>query len=324
MRRLEAALLLGLAAAPRALAQVSAPDTGDAAVRHHREYLVSTEWLALRLSAPDLVVLHVGRDESGYRTGHIPGARYLSLSAVATTVHGIPNEFPPPAELGQTFRALGVGDRGRVVIYGDDAGILAARAWVALDLLGHGAQAALLDGGLAQWTAEQRPLETTAHPAAPQPFTVHWQADRIVGAAWVRTHLGDSGVVFVDARPADQYAGLEPPCPPGLASCVEILPGRRGHLPGARSLFWMEDLVSRENPVLKPMHTLHEELWKATGADRPGVRTLVTYCRSGMQASHAYFVARYVGYRDVRLYDGSFIEWVALPVADYPVERAGR
>jgi 3-mercaptopyruvate sulfurtransferase SseA len=43
-----------------------------------------------------------------------------------------------------------------------------------------------------------------------------------------------------------------------------------------------------------------------------------------MQASHAYFVARYVGYHDVRLYDGSFGEWTALPAADHPVERGGR
>ena len=87
----------------------------------------------------------------------------------------------------------------------------------------------------------------------------------------------------------------------------------------------MGALVSSDDPVLRPVHDLHEGLWKATGADRPAAQIIVTYCRTGMQASHAYFVARYIGYADVRLYDGSFIEWAALqPAASYPVERAGR
>ena len=303
-------------------ARAQQPDTGDAGFRHHSEYLVGTEWLAAHLESRDVVVLHVGRTDSAYWAGHIPGARFLPLSAVATTVRGIPNEFPPRGYLVATFRDLGVGDSARIVIYGDDPGLLAARAWVALDLLGQSGRTSILDGGLARWTAERRPTATDLIMSSPEAFTARWQGDRIVDATWVRAHLGDSSVMFVDARPSDQYAGAEPGCQPGPTSCTEIPAERRGHLPGAKSLFWMGALVSREDPVLKPMHFLHEEFWKPTGADRPGVRTIVTYCRTGMQASHTYFVARYLGYPDVRLYDGSFIEWSALtPAADYPVER---
>ena len=115
----------------------------------------------------------------------------------------------------------------------------------------------------------------------------------------MRAHLGDAKVVFVDARSPDQYAGTgaEP---------------RSGHLPGAKNLYWTNSLVSSTDPVLQPMHYLHEALWKNVGADQPAVRTVVTYCRTGMQASYDYFVARYVGYPDVRLYDGSMSEWSAL------------
>jgi thiosulfate/3-mercaptopyruvate sulfurtransferase len=81
-------------------------------------------------------------------------------------------------------------------------------------------------------------------------------------------------------------------------------------------------LVSREDPRLKPMHQLHHALWEPAGADASHVRTVVTYCRTGNQAALAYFVARYVGYRDVRLYDGSFIEWAGRPADQYPVSRA--
>ena len=120
----------------------------------------------------------------------------------------------------------------------------------------------------------------------------------------------------MDARPADQFGGAEAPGPGAIPE------GRRGHIPGAKSMPWMNALASREDPALKPMHALHHELWEPAGADR--ARTVVTYCRTGMQASHSYFVARYIGYPDVRLYDGSFIEWSALDARDHPVENGGR
>jgi len=321
MRRLPIALLAALALAGRVAAQE--PDVGDAKVTHNRDILAATEWLASYLSAANVHVIHVGRSDSAYRAGHIPGARFLPLSAVATTVGGLTNEFPAPAQLVATFRDLGVGDSGNIVIYGDDAGLLAARAWVALDLLGHGNRAAVLDGGLVKWRAENRPVETTVRTARPQPFTATWQANRVVTAAWVRSHLRDSTVAFIDARPADQYSGVvEPPCPPSQPTCPQIPPARRGHLPRAGNVYWMNALVSRENPVLRSMHYLHEELWVPSGADRGPVTTVVTYCRTGVQASHAYFVARYIGYRDVRLYDGSFLEWAGLPAAQYPAEAS--
>jgi len=314
-------LLAALALAGRVAAQE--PDVGDAKVSHNRDIVASTEWLASHLDSVGVSVIHVGRTDSLYRVGHIPGARFLLLSAVATTVGELTNEFPAPAQLVATFRDLGVGGSGNIVIYGDDAGILAARAWVALDLLGHGNRAAVLDGGLVKWRAENRLVETTVRTATPRPFTGQWRADRIVNASWVRSHLRDSTVAFIDARSADQFNGAEPPCPPSHPACPQIPPERRGHLPGAGNVFWMNALVSAQNPVLRSMHFLHEELWVPSGADRGPVTTVATYCRTGMQASHAYFVARYIGYRDVRLYDGSFIEWAGLPVAQYPVE-AGR
>jgi len=301
------------------------PDTGDAVVRHNQQFLISADSLAAQLTSGRIVVVHVGRRDSSYLAGHVPGARFLPLSAVATTVGGLDNEFPAPDVMANAFSSLVVRPEQRIVIYGDDAGLFAARAWVALDLMGQSDRVSLLDGGLTAWRAGGRQVDTGPVPV-PRiyiPFTYTWQPQKLVDAAWVRAHLGDSTVVLVDTRPADQYAGGLHPCPPGRSVCPEVQypETRRGHLPGAKSLYWMDALVSRQDPVVKPMHRLHHEIWQPAGADEPWVRTVVTYCNSGMQASYGYFVARYVGYRDVRLYDGSFGEWAGLPADQYPVSR---
>ena len=120
--------------------RAQAPDAGDAKVTHNRDVIVSTDWLAARLDS-GVVVVHVGRSDSTFRAAHVPGARFLPIATVAATVNGIPNEFPAVAQLTASFRALGIGASARVVIYGDDPGIFAARTWTALDLLGHGERA---------------------------------------------------------------------------------------------------------------------------------------------------------------------------------------
>lgn len=306
MRRTGSAVLAVLAAlafVPAALAQPAS--RGEAPLRLHPGFLAGTAWLAAHLHDRGVVVLHVGRTDAVYRRGHIPGARFVPLAAVAVTVGGVPNEFPPERELAATFRRLGVGRSARIVIYGDDTGLLAARAWVALDLLGQSRRTALLDGGLARWRAEGRPLEVAVPSVTPAPFTPAWHPDRVVTARWVRRHLRDRGVLLLDARAPNLYSGAT----------------SAGHIPGARNLYWMSTLASPRNPVLDPPGTLHDRLLRPLGADARGVRTVVTYCHSGMQASFDYFVARYVGYRDVRLYDGSTAEWSAL---GFPMERSGR
>jgi len=300
-RTAAAAVLLSLASAPPTLAQ--APGAA-VRLRSHPEFLVQTSWLASRLGSPRVVVLHVGHTDEKYRAGHVPGALFVPLSAVAVEINGVLNEFPPAAQLAATFRDLGVGNAARIVIYGDDPGLLAARVWTALDLLGQSARASVLDGGLVRWKAERRPVETTVRAPHPLLFASHWQADRVVSAAWVRAHLGDRSVVLVDARPPEQFAGT-------------ATDSTSGHLPGAKSLYWMNALVSADDPVLRPAAALHG-LWRPTGADRRPARTVVAYCRTGMQASHDFFVARYLGYPDVRLYDGSMSEWTML---NGPVER---
>jgi thiosulfate/3-mercaptopyruvate sulfurtransferase len=265
------------------------------------EMLASTDWLAKHLNDPQVVILHVAAEHKSYDDGHVPGARFVSTKEILTTRNGIANELPAVADLQKVFEKLGVGNDARIVLYGDNAGLLAARLYYTLDYLGHGDRAALLDGGLEKWKAEQREVSTQAVTPAPAAFTprvrpgVKIEMAAVRDAAWLAANVTEPNVALLDARPAKQYEGED----------AGGLP-RAGHIPGAVSLYWMEQLVSPENPTLKPVAELRK-LYEAAGI-KPG-QTVVTYCRTGMQASHSYFTAKYLGY-EVAMYDGSFSEWV--------------
>lgn len=265
------------------------------------EMIVSTAWLAAHLNDPKVVVLHVARERAHYENMHIPGARFVGWGEITATRDGVPNELAPVADLQKLFKRLGIGDDARIVLYGDNSGLSAARAYFTLDYLGHAGRAALLDGGLEKWQAERRVISTDTVEPRPARFTPRVRAsvvtnlDVVRDLSWTATNLTSSSAVLIDARPMEEYAGTKP---------GEGVP-RGGHIPGAANVFWMQNVVSRENPALRSVAELRR-LYKEAGVQH-GL-TIVTYCRTGAQASHAYFTLKYLGY-DVVMYDGSFFEW---------------
>ncbi len=250
--------------------------------------LVSPAWLSAHLGEPGIVVVHVDRNRTAFDAGHIEGSQFLPLSAIIVERNGLPNELPPVAALDSVLESLGIGDETRVIITGPP--LAAARLFFTLDYLGHSSQAALLDGGTEMWVEGGWPVNSAPSPARRATFTPDPQAELVVDGAWVKANLKAPGVVLLDARPAADFTA--------------------GRIPSARSIFWKTTMEGTP-PVLRSRAAL-EEMFTGVGV-HPGDR-IVTYCRSGMQASYLYFVARYLGY-ETKMYDGSMAEWTRLPGA---------
>lgn len=298
-----AAFLCGTAAGQRR-GRVAVASTRD-------EMLVSTGWLAKRQELPQIVVVYVARTAADFQAAHIPRSRMILFSDLAVKRGGLTYELPPVETLVDLFATAGVSDDSRVVLYDDAGGLLATRAWWTLDYLGRAQNASLLDGGLQVWRAEQRPIERGPAVAASKgEFTPRLNPDVLVSLqemrdySWQATHAPNPGVLIVDARPREEYDG----------KASEGVP-RAGHIPGAVSLFWRDTLESSDKPEILPAPDLRKK-WMEAGA-APG-KKIVIYCKSGVQATHDYFTAKYLGFDPV-MYDGSFMEWSA--AADTNVEK---
>jgi thiosulfate/3-mercaptopyruvate sulfurtransferase len=305
MRSLRTAVLLALAAIIIVAVAIGISRTRQPAPVAQSDLLVSTDWLAERLETAGIVTLHIGRDSARYLEGHIPGARFLPIARFVVEREGLPNELPPVEDLVVAFQTLGISNDTRVILYGDFRGLWAARVFFTLDYLGLGNRTAMLDGGLETWRAESRPTTVALPSVTPGRLSVSAQPSLVVGGDWVHNHLDAPAIRLLDARPPNQYRGDEPG--------GEIK--RPGHIPGAVSLYWEDALESKKRPVLRDLETLRA-LYRDRGF-APG-DTIVTYCRTGIQASHAYFVARVLE-SPLTLYDASYLEWSNL--TSYPVER---
>jgi thiosulfate/3-mercaptopyruvate sulfurtransferase len=268
---------------------------------------ISPEALLADIEAPDLRVVDVRSSladrEAGrraYRSGHLPGAIFLDLDTDLSDPpgrHGGRHPLPDPTRAAATFGAAGVGRETRVVVYDDAAGMIAGRLWWMLRWLGH-ERVQVLDGGVAGWLAAGGTLVTEVPRPAPVVFEPRVRDDVAVDRDWLLAHLGDPGVVVVDARAPERYRGE-----------VEPIDPRGGHIPGAINRPFAENL---EGGRFRPVAELADRY-----RDLQGAGTVVVYCGSGVSAAHDLMALEACGIAGARLYTGSWSDWVSFE--DAPV-----
>ncbi|OLR93218.1 sulfurtransferase [Actinokineospora bangkokensis] len=255
--------------------------------------LVDADWLGAHLD--EVVVVDVrwyldGRSgRAAHESGHLPGAVWADVDtdlSAPPTPGGGRHPLPTPEGFADRLGRLGIADDAVVVAYDDSGGAYAARLVWLLRLLGQ--RAHLLDGGIQAWPGE---LETGATTREPVTRTaVEWPAGAFRTADTVR-----DSEVLLDARAHDRYTGQN------------VLPSdvRSGHIPGARSAFWGDNLNG--DGTLAPVERLrahYAALGVVPGAD------VAVYCGSGVTACHDLLALERIGVR-ASLYPGSWSAWSA-------------
>ena len=188
-------------------------------------WLVSTEWLAEHLRDGNLAVVDgsyhlptARRDaHAEYRAGHIPGAVFFDIEAIADHSTDLPHMLPGPTQFSEAVSALGIGDGDTIVAY-DSLGLLsAARIWWTFRIFG-ARRVFILDGGLPKWKAEGRPLEEGDAQRPPRVFHAEMNVRAVATLDDVRMALTDDSAQIVDARSAERFAGKEAEPRPGVRS----------------------------------------------------------------------------------------------------------
>ena len=265
--------------------------------------LVSTDWLAARLDADDLVILDAtmhlpdsGRDaQAEFAAGHIENARFLNLASFTDDDSLVPKAMPSAQQFARRMDALGVPSGSRIVLYDDSAIRSSARAWFILTHYGE-QDVAILDGGLSKWRAEGRALSSQTVDHAPRPRVAPDPVRQVRNKQDVLSNLETSEFQIVDARDTARFEGS-----PGS--------GSEGHVPGAHNVPFARLL--RDDGTYRSPDEIRSAFEDAgVKLDRP----IVTSCNSGMTASVLLFGLALIGVDDAGLYDGSWMEWGSDPI----------
>jgi thiosulfate/3-mercaptopyruvate sulfurtransferase len=251
----------------------------------------------------DLLVPEAGRQ--AYLAGHIPGARYADLNQDLAAPAG-PNTgrhpLPAPNVWAATLQTLRVGNHSQVIVYDEANGSFAARAWWMLRWLGH-RSVAVLDGGLAAWTAAGGALVAGEEKPAPGTsggthYSPQVDANVVVDTAEVLRLLRDPRRLLVDARAAERYAGS-----------VEPIDAVAGHVPGAVNHPFTSNLAP--DGRFLPADELRRRWQARLGATDPAA--VVAMCGSGVTACHNLLSLEVAGLPGAKLYAGSWSEWIKDP-----------
>jgi len=239
-----------------------------------------------------------GAGERAFEQGHLPAAIYAHLDrdlAGAKTGRNGRHPLPARADWAATLARLGVTPARAVVLYDAQGGMYAARAWWMLLWAGHRA-VSVLDGGLAAWKTGGGALETgvVAPVAAPALYPLGDSLVASVDADTLQKSLGR--VTLLDARAGERYRGE-----------VEPLDKRAGHIPGARSRFFKDNLDAQGR--FRPA----AELRAAFAAFGAAPAQVVHQCGSGVTACHNLLAMEVAGLPGSALYPGSWSEWSSDP-----------
>jgi thiosulfate/3-mercaptopyruvate sulfurtransferase len=267
--------------------------------------LVSTAWLAERLGKADHAIVDgsfylpaMSSDaKAEYAAGHIPGAVFFDIDAIADHSTDLPHMLPGPKQFARDVGALGIGNDDTIVVY-DGAGLFsAARVWWTFRIFG-ARNVFILDGGLPQWKAEGRPLESGPVRRAPRTFKAEMNTRVVAGLADIQVALAGGATQVVDARPANRFRGEAPEPRPGL---------RAGHMPGA---FNVPSTAVTENGRLASPDVIRKA-FAAAGVDLD--KPIITSCGSGVTAATLWLALDAIGKAPAGLYDGSWTEWASRP-----------
>jgi thiosulfate/3-mercaptopyruvate sulfurtransferase len=265
---------------------------------------ISTDWLMDHLEDKNLMILDTQPDIHDYIQEHIPGAVYMSEKMLRAPLKRMPGAYISPEIAQPIYRRLGLKPDVPVVVY---TGVGPFKGWgdgleqtmVAYSLIrfGHN-NVYVLDGGIDKWKAEEGTLTKVYTNVEESNFKVKVRREFFVEYEEFKKIKDREDVLLLDARPSNVYEGQGPWIKPG-------------HIPGAVNLPWASLMDDKNKRLLKPDDAI-QSILDAHGAAPE--KNIICSCGTGREATNEFLLFKYyLDYPNVKIYEGSFTEWVAYP-----------
>lgn len=275
------------------------------------EFTVNKEWLVQQLDNELVKIVdcrfEMGNPELGkkqYEESHIPGAVYFDIEkdlSGPVQKHGGRHPLPDIEILRDKLESVGITRETTVVAYDSGTCENAARLWWLLSYLGH-ERVFVLDGGYEAWMNCEFPTDNQTPSFDTSEFEIYLQTNMLADYQEVREVVEglQPDTVLMDSRAKERYLGIEEP-----------IDSVAGHIPGAVNYPWKHNFQDDHFKKIKNQQERFHEL--------PLYTPIIVYCGSGITATPNYLGLRQAGYQNVKLYAGSYSDWISYE--DSPINK---
>ncbi len=264
-------------------------------------YICESVELHACVHAPNLLIVDMGSADE-YSQGHIPGAIHLDYSALQLGQPPAPGLLPKLSSLENSLRQIGLNANSHIIAYDHDNSAKACRLLWTLETIGHQTHS-LLNGGMAAWMDSGFETEQVINSAKRGDFTVDNLENTIVDKEYVLQSFDNEKIQILDARSADEF------------NAIKSQSSRKGHIPGAINLDWMDTIDSSNSKKLKSKPELLAMV-EAAGFSKDN--EIIVHCQTHRRSSHSFVMLRSIGFKNLKAYPGSWSEWgndLDLPIA---------
>ncbi|MEG9297938.1 sulfurtransferase [Mangrovibacillus sp. Mu-81] len=265
-------------------------------------FIKSVDWLKEHLNDRSVKVIDcsfsLGNPSAGktaYLQEHIPGAVYFDLEKDLSGLvkeHGGRHPLPNMKNFLRKIENAGIGNDSILVAYDQQEGAFASRCWWLFRYLGH-ERVYVLNGGFQAWKDSGFDSESTIPDYGTSSYTPSFNEDMLASLEEVELiSKGESHSILLDSRSIKRYQGIEEP--------IDRIPG---HIPKAINIPWTEGV----DKGFFGDAALQRKRFLRIDKDKP----IVVYCGSGVTATPNILTLLEEGFQDVKLYAGSYSDWVS-------------
>lgn len=277
-------------------------------------FLIDVQTLATKMNeqADELVIIDVRFDlfdvhagEKAYKQGHLPGAHYLHIDNDLSSEmkeHGGNHPLPELNQFTETLNNLGITAETMVVFYDDGNNMFAPRAWWLLHYFGHD-HCYVLNGGFDEWVKQGYEVITAIPPKKQGSFKPQIRENLTIDINELKEKLAAKEAYLIDSRAKDRYLGK-----------TETLYEKAGHIPGAVNYFWQD--VLNDDGDWKDKDELEAHFKSFNKQDN-----IIVSCGSGISACVNFLALKKAGYENVKLYPGSFSDWISYEENDVETDE---
>src|SRR5579875_96310 len=267
------------------------------------KYVRDQEWLLKNLHDQTIRIVDcrfsLAQPEKGkreYLAGHLPGAVFFDLEkdlSGPVEKHGGRHPLPDMKEFVSKLEAQGIDETKTVVAYDGGEGSYAARFWWLLHYLGH-EKVFVLDGGYQEWMDAGLPITTETPVFSSTIFQISLRPEILAEMTEVKAVAEgkNRNAVLIDSREEKRYLGVEEP-----------IDKKAGHIPAAINKPWMKGMEGGRYKAAD----LQKERFRDVSFDQE----VIVYCGSGVTACPNFLALKEAGYEKVKLYIGSFSDWIS-------------